>query len=495
MAGGAAGARGSPSPRSTSSSSGTWSPRSRSAGPASAYVVDARGQLIAHPDISLVLKKSDLSGLQQVQAASRAAGRGTRRGRRDDLRPATSRGAGCSPRTPDHPAGLARSRGAAARGSLRDPARLDHRTVLLGSPASGCPCLASLVLARRMVRPIRALGAGAARIGAGDLGQRIAGPDRGRDRGAGRRVQPHGGHAPGVLRRAGAQGRRAHERAARGAGAADGDRRDPARDQSSPTDLQPVQDASLENIAARLCEAERSRASIRYRRRRAAAPAAMARRPVRAVVPLRTAGRPSRRNDDPGLAALERRAVHVPDLLDEVRRSPELKPIQKCDRAADDPGRAAAARKARSIGVITTSGAWRCGRSRTSRSRCWRPSPTRPSSPSRTCGCSRSCKRAPGSSPSRWRSADVQRGRPGAQLLPRSAARAGDRGQPAVKLSGCDACGIFEFDAGRPSVFEVVASHNLREACLAVGAGPRVPMPGRSAIWGAAETRTAGPGS
>jgi C4-dicarboxylate-specific signal transduction histidine kinase len=34
-----------------------------------AYVVDARGRLIAHPDISLVLRNIDLSGLPQVQAA------------------------------------------------------------------------------------------------------------------------------------------------------------------------------------------------------------------------------------------------------------------------------------------------------------------------------------------------------------------------------------------------------------------------------------------
>src|SRR3989441_9124841 len=34
-----------------------------------AYVVDSRGQLIAHPDISLVLQKTDLSALPQVQQA------------------------------------------------------------------------------------------------------------------------------------------------------------------------------------------------------------------------------------------------------------------------------------------------------------------------------------------------------------------------------------------------------------------------------------------
>ena len=44
-----------------------------------AYVVDAQGRLIAHPDISLVLRNTDLSGLAQVQAA-RAAGVGTPHG-------------------------------------------------------------------------------------------------------------------------------------------------------------------------------------------------------------------------------------------------------------------------------------------------------------------------------------------------------------------------------------------------------------------------------
>src|SRR5262245_22787230 len=37
-----------------------------------AYVVDSSGQLIAHPDISLVLQKTDLTALGQVQSALRA---------------------------------------------------------------------------------------------------------------------------------------------------------------------------------------------------------------------------------------------------------------------------------------------------------------------------------------------------------------------------------------------------------------------------------------
>src|SRR5436190_7474839 len=38
-----------------------------------AYVVGSQGRLIAHPDISLVLRNTDLSGLPQVQAAQNAA--------------------------------------------------------------------------------------------------------------------------------------------------------------------------------------------------------------------------------------------------------------------------------------------------------------------------------------------------------------------------------------------------------------------------------------
>jgi hypothetical protein len=39
-----------------------------------AYVLDAHGRLIAHPDISLVLRNIDLSGLTQVQAARAIGG-------------------------------------------------------------------------------------------------------------------------------------------------------------------------------------------------------------------------------------------------------------------------------------------------------------------------------------------------------------------------------------------------------------------------------------
>ena len=34
-----------------------------------AYVINAQGRLVAHPDISLVLRNTDMTGLVQVQAA------------------------------------------------------------------------------------------------------------------------------------------------------------------------------------------------------------------------------------------------------------------------------------------------------------------------------------------------------------------------------------------------------------------------------------------
>jgi hypothetical protein len=39
-----------------------------------AYVVDAQGRLIAHPDISLVLRNTDMSRLAQVNAARGTTG-------------------------------------------------------------------------------------------------------------------------------------------------------------------------------------------------------------------------------------------------------------------------------------------------------------------------------------------------------------------------------------------------------------------------------------
>ena len=132
-------------------------------------MVDAHGKLIAHPDLSLVLRNTDLSSLTQVKAAR-------------------------AHEVPDEPPYLAEDMsGQQVLTANAAIAPLGWRVfvelpideayaplyaslsirgaLLLGG--LGLAVLLSLALARRMVRPIRALQAGAARIGAGGLDHRI----------------------------------------------------------------------------------------------------------------------------------------------------------------------------------------------------------------------------------------------------------------------------------------------------------------------------------
>ncbi len=136
-----------------------------------AYAIDARGRLIAHPDISLVLQKSDLAALPQVKAALEAKPG-------DDVQRVT----------------IARNLQGhevlAAYASINPLGWLVFveqpieeafaplyaslkRTGLLLLGGLVLAILAGLFLARRMVEPIRAVQAGAARIGAGNLDQAI----------------------------------------------------------------------------------------------------------------------------------------------------------------------------------------------------------------------------------------------------------------------------------------------------------------------------------
>ncbi|MFN0185088.1 MAG: cache domain-containing protein, partial [Aquabacterium sp.] len=141
-----------------------------------AYVVDDRGALIAHPDISLVLKKTDLSALPQVAARLRAASGPEAQADLGDL--------------------LDKARNASGERVLAAHARIPLLgwTVLVESPRSEAfaplydtlvrmglvlvgglvvSLVASFLLARALVRPIRALQEGAARVGAGELEHRI----------------------------------------------------------------------------------------------------------------------------------------------------------------------------------------------------------------------------------------------------------------------------------------------------------------------------------
>ena len=138
-----------------------------------AYVVDTRGRLVAHPDISRVLQMTDLSGLPQVRAAfARRDG--------DDAShepvenavdpqgiPVLSTYAAIQPLGWFVFVEQPRSEALASLyASL-------SRTAVVLLLALGLALLASLVLARSMVAPIRRLQAGARQIGAGDLGHRI----------------------------------------------------------------------------------------------------------------------------------------------------------------------------------------------------------------------------------------------------------------------------------------------------------------------------------
>jgi HAMP domain-containing protein len=138
-----------------------------------AYVVDAQARLIAHPDISLVLRNTDLSRLAQVQAA-RAAGSGgdatEQLQEAEDIqgRRVLTAYAHVAPLGWLVFVELPRAEAYAPLYSTIE------RSGILLLAALGFAFLAGLVLARKMVGPIQALRAGAARIGSGDLSQRIS---------------------------------------------------------------------------------------------------------------------------------------------------------------------------------------------------------------------------------------------------------------------------------------------------------------------------------
>jgi len=140
-----------------------------------AYVVNAQGRLVAHPDISLVLRNTDLSGLAQVQAARAAVAGGASGGSGDQIQEATDLRGGkvLTAYAPVAPLGwlvFVELPIDEAYASLYESLRRSTGVLFGGL------CLAfvsGVFLARRMVIPIQALRQGAARIGGGDLSQRI----------------------------------------------------------------------------------------------------------------------------------------------------------------------------------------------------------------------------------------------------------------------------------------------------------------------------------
>ena len=132
-----------------------------------AYVVDAQGRLVAHPDISLVLRNTDMSRLAQIKAA-RESGEHVQEA--DNIQGQKV----LTAYAPISPLGwlMFTELPAKEANAPLQAALLRLAWVLLA--ALFFAVFAGVFLARRMVGPIRALRAGAARIGSGDLGQRIS---------------------------------------------------------------------------------------------------------------------------------------------------------------------------------------------------------------------------------------------------------------------------------------------------------------------------------
>jgi signal transduction histidine kinase len=136
-----------------------------------AYVVGPQGRLIAHPDISLVLRNTDMSKLLQVQAAQ--AGntgadleslQGAKNIQGQEVLTASA---------PIAPLGWTMFVELPVEEAYASLYLALQRLAIVLAAASIFAVLAGVFLARRMVGPIQALRAGAERIGGGDFAQRI----------------------------------------------------------------------------------------------------------------------------------------------------------------------------------------------------------------------------------------------------------------------------------------------------------------------------------
>jgi signal transduction histidine kinase len=137
-----------------------------------AYVVGAGGRLIAHPDISLVLRNTDMSKLVQVQAAQSGnanadpdALQGARNIQGQEVLTASA---------PIAPLGWTMFVELPVEEAYASLYQALQRLAIVLLGALLFAVLAGMFLARRMVGPIQALRAGAERIGSGDFAQHIS---------------------------------------------------------------------------------------------------------------------------------------------------------------------------------------------------------------------------------------------------------------------------------------------------------------------------------
>lgn len=138
-----------------------------------AYVVDDRGQLISHPNISLVLQKTDLSKIPQVRAAlAQPASTGTPLREFGDMHGLDDRPV-LAAHAPIAPLGWVVLVEQPLNEAFEPLYASLMRTTLLWIIGLVLSIAASLALARHMVTPIRALQMGAARLDAGRLDEHI----------------------------------------------------------------------------------------------------------------------------------------------------------------------------------------------------------------------------------------------------------------------------------------------------------------------------------
>lgn len=136
-----------------------------------AYVVGSQGRLIAHPDISLVLRNTDMSKLVQVAAAMSGNPdavdplQGSQNIQGQEVLTASA---------PISPLGWTMFVELPVKEAYASLYAALQRLSVVLLMASIFAVLAGIFLARRMVGPIQALRAGAERIGGGDFAQRIS---------------------------------------------------------------------------------------------------------------------------------------------------------------------------------------------------------------------------------------------------------------------------------------------------------------------------------
>jgi signal transduction histidine kinase len=286
-----------------------------------AYVVSHDGDLIAHPDISLVLQKRNLKHLGQVQAAlAGAAGVFTAQPNLAGQQVFPAYAA-----IPDLGWAVLVERPAdEAYAPLYASMRRMAILLLLGL---GMAVLASVLISRRVVRPVQVLRQGATRIGAGDLTHRI-------DIRTGDELEALADEFNNMA----AQLQESYTGLEQRVEARTSELREALEQQtatsevlrvisSSPMDLQPVYQAILENVT-RLCQANIA-ALFLYDGEVLAAAAHYNTTPEFAAHLEQSRPRPSHETTT-RLAALERRTVHVADLLSDPAFAPP--PLQLYQR-------------------------------------------------------------------------------------------------------------------------------------------------------------------